>query len=102
MFPFGETVTVVRGTGRDKFGDPLPGSAVEFDSAGWILAPTQTEENTSQAQTVTSGYTAYRESAEDIWPTDQIRVRGDLHEVVGRVRVWADVGIDMNLVRVTG
>lgn len=100
--PFGETVTVVRNTGKDQHGDPLPGSASTHDVTDCALGPLSSDENTDKADTVTSGWTLYRWGQADILVTDQVRVRGQLHNVVGRVREWADIGIEVTLVRVTG
>lgn len=102
MFPGTETVTVVRGPGRDNFGDTVAGASTEFAVDECLLAPLASAENTDNAETVTSGWTLYRLGTADIRPTDMIRARGDLHQVVGRIRDWDGVGIEVTLSRVTG
>jgi hypothetical protein len=102
VFPFAETVTRIRPPAVDAYGDPVAGDADELDIDGWVIAPLSSTEDTDRAETVASGFTLYRYAAADVLPTDQLRIRGDVHEVVGRVRVWSDVGIELETRRVTG
>ena len=100
----GEQIVIVRPAPRDKFGDPIPGAATETPSDGWLFAPGGSTELHEARATVDTDAQLYRMGApggEDIQPTDQIRVRGDLYEIIGRPSVWR-LGTVINLRRVTG
>lgn len=98
-----ETVTVVRTPGRDAFGDPLPGSATEFDVAGCLFAPGPSRELGFAANQVDSDGTVYAPPGTDVLATDKVRVRERLYSVVGDPQDWGnDAGVVIVLRRVTG
>lgn len=97
-----ETVTVVRPPGRDRFGDPLPGTAVEFAVPGCQFAPGPSQEIGFASNTVDTDGTVYAPPGTTVYPTDQVRVRGDLFQVVGVPQVWGSFGVVIVLRRVTG
>lgn len=100
----GEDITVVRPAPVDKFGDPLPGGTTETVSSGWLFAPGGSTELLDGQNSVDWDAQLYRLGApgdEDIRPGYQIRVRGELFEVVGRPAVWT-AGTVINLRRFTG
>lgn len=104
MFAAGEveTVTVVRPPGRDRFGDPRSGTAIEHDIPGCLIAPGPSTENLDAANQVDTHLSVYAPSGADITATDQVRVRGELYQVVGQPRRWAGTGVEIALRRVTG
>lgn len=99
----GEDVVIVRPAPRDKFGDPLPGSATEKTSSGWLVAPGSSAEMHDNQESVDSDVDLYRLGGfdEDILSTDQIRVRGLLYEVIGPPAVWR-IGTVIRLRKFTG
>lgn len=100
----GEVITIVTPAPVDKYGDPLPGGTTEVTSSGWLFAPGGSQELTDGQQSVDWDAQLYRLGApgsEVIEPTYQIRVRGELFEVVGRPAVWT-AGTVINLRRFTG
>jgi hypothetical protein len=69
-----------------------------------LFAPGGSQELTDGQQSVDWDAQLYRLGApgsEDIQPTYQVRVRGELFEVVGRPAVWT-AGTVINLRRFTG
>jgi hypothetical protein len=106
-FPFSlagktETVTRVRPPAKDTFGDPLPGTGSEVDVPGCLFAPGGSTENLDGADQVVADATVYMPDGTDIRPTDRVRARGDLYDVVGKPRVWAGYGVEVPLRLVTG
>jgi hypothetical protein len=104
MFTAGEveTVTVVRPPGRDRFGDPRPGTNIEHDIPGCLIAPGPSGENLDAANQVDTHLSVYAPPGADVTATDQVRVSGDLYQVVGAPRRWATAGVEIALHRVTG
>ncbi len=96
-----ETVTVIRPTGRDRYGDPLPGCS-ESDLDGCLVAPGGSFESPIGANTVTADLTIYAPPGVDVLPADQIRVRGEVFSVLGAVQRWGNVGVVIELRRVAG
>jgi hypothetical protein len=97
-----ETVTVVRPTGRDAFGDPLPGTPAEHDIPGCLFAPGPSTENNTAAQQVDTDATVYAPPGADVLATDRVRARGNLFDVVGDPQVWGRAGVVIVLRKVTG
>ena len=99
----GEEVTIVRPAPRDKFGDPVAGSAAETTSPGWLVAPGGSAELNDAQNSVDSDVDLYRWGSfdEDVRPPYQIRVRGKLYEVVGEPAVWR-LGTVIRLRKFTG
>ena len=101
----GEDIVIVRPAPVDKFGDPVPGGQpAETPSAGWLFAPGGSSELVDGQNSVDWDVQLYRTGppgGEDIRPQDQIRVRGEVFEVVGRPAVWS-LGTVINLRRFTG
>ncbi|MBF9135322.1 hypothetical protein I0C86_41465 [Plantactinospora sp. S1510] len=104
MFGAGETETVVaiRPPLRDQYGDPVPGSGVETPIAGCLFAPGPSAEMLNGATQVDTDGTVYAPVGADIEPTDKLRIRGDVYEVVGRPRRWDSVGLEIVVRLVTG
>jgi hypothetical protein len=109
-FPFGMSVTVRRGGGVDKFGDPDPDSVTTHVVAGCAVAPrTSTEDTTGRGDTVIVGLTLYGPYDADIAATDVVELPGgDRYQVVGEPGRWASPmsrrrpGLSVALERVTG
>jgi hypothetical protein len=97
-----ETVQVIRPPGRDRFGDPLPGAATEFDLPGCLFAPGPSREPGFATNMVDTDGTLYAPPASDVRATDRVRVRGDVYEVVGKPQVWGTSGVVVALREVTG
>lgn len=89
----GEQIVIVRPAPVDKFGDPLdpPEAATETVSDGWLFAPGGSAELHDGQESVDTDVQLYRVGSpgdEQILPTDRIRVREVLYEVVGEPAVW--------------
>jgi hypothetical protein len=98
-----ETVTVIRPPGNDEFGDPLPGTAVEFEVPGCLFAPGPSKEMGFAAATVDTDGTVYSPPGTDVLATDRVRVRGVVYSVVGHPQDWGrSAGVVIVLRRVTG
>lgn len=97
-----ETVTIIRPTGRDPFGDPLPGTAEEIVLPGCLFAPGPSDEPGFPTQQVDTDATLYGPPGADVRPADKIRVRGDVYNVVGKPAVWGSFGVVVRLRQVTG
>jgi hypothetical protein len=99
-----ESVTVVRPPGKGKFGDPAAGQSTERPLDGVLFAPGQSNELTDRANSVDTDATLYVQGNTDtgVLPTDRIRARGELFEVVGAPAVWAGFGTVIQLRRFTG
>lgn len=100
----GEDIVIVRPAPVDKFGDPVPGGeATEAGSSGWLVAPGSSTELNEGQNSVDSDVDLYRMGGfdEDIRPTDRIRVRGQLYEVIGEPAVWR-LGTVIRLRKFTG
>lgn len=97
-----ETVTVVRPTGRDKYGDPLPGTPVEFDVGGCLFAPGKSMELTNGSNIVEADAAIYGPSGMDVEATDKLRIRGQLYEVMGQPQNWGSAGTVIPVRRTTG
>ncbi len=105
-----ETVVVVRPPARDSFGNRAAGEPTRWTVSGWQFAPgPSTEMGLGGGQVETDG-TLYGPPVAEInqtvtggiQATDQIEVRGDVYQVVGRVQDWAAAGAVVVLKRVTG
>jgi len=100
-----EQIVIVQPALVDKFGDPVPGSqAYETVSDGWLFAPSGSGELLDGQTSVDTDAQLYRlgaPGAETIRPQYQIRVRGDLYEVVGEPAVW-NLGTVITVRRFTG
>ena len=99
-----ESVTVVRPPGKAKFGDPAAGSPVESELAGALFAPGASSELNSGANSVDTDAALYLEGNTEtgVLPTDRIRVRGEMYEVVGKPAIWAGFGTVIQLRRFAG
>lgn len=106
-FPFGETVTVQRPGGRDRYGDVSPGT--EFNVEGVGFAPRYSNEtNSDNRNTVITGLQMYVPIGIELRPTDVVvrngvkwRVQGLPGEWVSPLTGWK-AGIEVALERVTG
>lgn len=108
----GETITRLRagsasnrvGASIDDWSDPA-----ELDIDGCAVAPRDAdEENAGGRQTVIAGFNVYAPPGADVLATDRLRVRGEIHEVIGEPGVWinpftgATPGVEIRTRRVTG
>ncbi len=87
-----ETVTVIRPTPKDVFGDPTAGSVAEFDVAGCLFAPGPSQEVGIGTQQVDTDATIYGPVGMDVRSTDRIRARGQVFTVVGDPQQWSGAG----------
>lgn len=71
-FPFGFDLTVNRGGGVDKFGDPLP--TTSHTVSGCAAAPAGSVEHTGDAGTVIDQDTVYAPHDADVVATDTVTV----------------------------
>lgn len=99
-----EAVTIVRPPGRGKFGDPAPGDIAESPLGGVLFAPGGSDENHNAANSVDTDVTLYVQGNTDtgVLPTDRVRARGVMYEVIGEPAVWAGFGTVIRLKRFTG
>lgn len=105
-----EIVQVVRKPGKDGFGKRLPGEPQTWNVPGFQFAPGPSLEvgaGTGQVETDGTLYGPPKTEIDTIvpdgiQPTDHIRVRGDLYQVVGRVQDWLSSGTVIVLKFVTG
>lgn len=106
--PYGETVTVERPGGTNRWGDTLPGT--EHTSECWAFAPRTSSEDNEQANQVITGLTGYGPPGADVAAQDVIR-RGDgtRWHVDGDIGQWGPSpltgwhpGVEVALRRVTG
>jgi hypothetical protein len=99
-----EQVTIVRPPGKVKFGDRATGPAVEFPLDGVMFAPGASAENNDGANSVDTDGALYAQGNTEtgVLPSDRIRVRGEMYEVVGKPAIWAGFGTVIQLRRFTG
>lgn len=100
-----ETVTRIRPPGRDKFGDPTGAADTDVDLPGCLVAPGGSSEAPPNqgANTVEIAYTVYApDGSAEVLATDQLRVRGEVYQVVGRPQQWTGEGTVIALRRTTG
>lgn len=97
-----ETVTVVRPPGKDRFGDPIPGSTGETNVGGCLFAPGPSKEFLTGANQIKTDAAIYGPPGMDVRATDQIRARGELYEVAGTPQDWGSAGTVIPLKRTTG
>lgn len=83
--PHGETVEHIAYTEgeRDAHGNIRPGWADPIEVGHVAVAPTSSDEDTSQGEQVITGLTLYIPTTLDVSYQDRFRVRGDLFEVTG-------------------
>lgn len=96
-----ETVVVIRPPARDRYGDPVPGSGSETPVVA-LFAPGPSAENQQSANQVDVDGTVYTLPGVDVLPSDRLRIRGDVYEVVGRARHWGQAGVEIVVKLVTG
>lgn len=99
-----QTVTRVRPTGRDAFGDPVTGTADEVDIPGCLFAPGGSSESApgENANSVGTSGTLYAPSGSDILNTDQLLIRDDLYDITGTPQAWGTSGLVVEVRRNTG
>ena len=85
-FPYSETVTRIRPAAADRFGDPT-GAPAEVDIAGVVVWPlgssgqASSSESQNRSDEITTGKALLAPPGTDLQPTDQVRYRGDLHDI---------------------
>lgn len=77
-----ETVTVLRGPRPDRL-NPNPPVTAEFDVDECIVIPRASQES-GQGWIQVAGYTIVAPPGSDIKADDRVRVRGDVHSVIGK------------------
>ena len=87
-----ETVTVIRPPDLDQFGDPVPGSSIEYDVGGCMFAPGSSDEGGVGTNQVVTDGAVYGPADMDDQHADRIRIRGDLYEVIGKPQRWGTFG----------
>lgn len=105
-----ESVTVVRKPKKDNFGTRPSGQEQTWEVPGFDFAPGPSDEVGPGTGQVETDGTLYGPPKADIdaivpdgvQPTDHIRVRGDLYQVVGRLQDWGRSGTVIVLKWVTG
>lgn len=97
-----ETVTVLRGTGRDSFGDPVAGATTEHAVTGVLFAPGPSTEVSFGQNRVDADATLYGPPGMDIVATDRVRVRGKVYSVIGDPQDWGVDGVITALRSMTG
>ncbi|MCA1191619.1 hypothetical protein [Saccharopolyspora sp. 6V] len=108
MFAHGITVTVHRGGGVDRFGDPI-GDETVHEVAGCGFAPETSRELTDRRETVTTPATLYAPPGVDLRATDKVTVPGEgTFHVIGKAARWSSPftgwtpGVAVSLEEVTG
>lgn len=105
-----DTVVVVRKQKRDGFGNRPAGATQRWSVPGWNFAPGPSQEMGAGGGQVETDGTLYGPPVLDInlivpggiKATDEIEVRGDPYNVVGRVQDWGSAGAVIVLKLVTG
>lgn len=92
-FPHGETVTVIRNGGRDRFGDHQPVREFTVDGCGvnWNTSTESIYANkaVTRSETTTSNIIVYMPDGTDIRSTDRVRLPdGSEWAVNGRPARW--------------
>jgi hypothetical protein len=109
VYPFGETVTLLRSTvtGQDGYGNDVR-TETEVEVAGCAVWPRGSTEQTAGRATVIVGLTAVLPPGTAVAATDRMRVRGLVYAVDGEPGVWTspltgtEAGTEVALTRVTG
>lgn len=102
-----ETWTILRAgasTGRDAYGDPIPGPPTELPLAGCLFAEASSAEPVAvgRAAVITTA-TLYAPAGADVRPTDQLRnPAGDVFTVEGDPAAWPGAGVVVSLKRTKG
>lgn len=108
----GEAVTRIRtqSAGVDRHGNPVPGDPVESPLFGALFAPGSTSEpfEVGRAAVIAEPTLYFPRTWPDLRPTDQVRVRGGVFEVIGDPSDWRSAyataagGLVVTLKRVEG
>ena len=92
-FPYGVTVTIVRSSGTDAYGDPVTGTTTRIDIPLCAVAPrTSTEPTERGRQGVIVGKTVYLPDDAPAVPlfTDQLEIAGVLYNIEGEPGEWVN------------
>jgi hypothetical protein len=106
--PFGasnasEPVVFRYPTRLDTFNQPAVGDQNDLLVADCLFAPGAVEENDSQANQVAADAILYAPpESPTLSALDQVVVRGEVYEVIGKPRYWMNEGYEISLRRVTG
>jgi hypothetical protein len=84
-----DTVTVLRGRTRDRFGD-LQGSDAGTDVGGCSVQPTSATESDGDGELLVTSITLYAPAGTGILPTDRVQWAGDVYAVDGQPAAWRD------------
>jgi hypothetical protein len=89
-----DTITVIRPPARDNFGDPVPGTAIEFTLPGALFAPGPSREMGLGAAGTDTDATVYAPGGSpQVLATDQVRAQGKVYTVVGDPQDWGAEGL---------
>lgn len=88
----GETVIRIRrpSSGTDRYGNPIPGVAVETPIAGALFAPAGSQEAAEVGRSASSSspQLLFPRQWPDLVRTDQVRVGAEVYEVQGPAKPW--------------
>lgn len=92
IFPYGETVTVVRaGLVDDGYGNEVPdwanGTSTPYEGCA-VAQGSRGSEVLTDRNAVLSDLVVFMPSGADVLPTDRLSVRGRTYEVVGEPFDW--------------
>lgn len=87
----------------DTFHQQIAAAAIDATVEGCLFAPGATSEQDTQAHQVVADAVLYApEDAPALTARDQVVVRGQTYEVIGRPKLWLGEGYEIPLRRVTG
>lgn len=90
-------VVVLRGGGRDEWGNPLPAQEVPVPDC--LVAPRATTEPVDRSDLTSSKSVLYRDPGFTFYSTDRIRVPdGTVWQVEGEPQVWP-LGVEVPLTK---
>lgn len=99
-----ETITVLRPTGTetDRYGNDRSTGTTVFSIEECLVAPWESDDlDTTTRTAITIGSQVFAPPGSDIEARDQVRVRGEVYEIVGEVAIWP-MGVHVRLRRVRG
>lgn len=99
-----ETVTVVEPPGKDRYGDPFPGSGTSTDVPGCLFAPGPSKEDLVRANQTDTDGTVYAPPGTVITAQSRLIIRGLTYESAGDPRYWGAIprGVEIPVRRVEG
>jgi len=86
-----DTVTILRGRTRDRFGD-LQGADTGTVVTGCSVQPTSASESTDRGELLVTNLTVYLPPGTDVLATDRVSWLGTVYQVDGHPARWRDQG----------